>query len=51
VFKVVRRLGINWRALNGEPNLMQLVLAGAVFKEGCLQEWPGQPQQKEVTAA
>ena len=32
VFKVVQRLGRNWRALNGGPNLMQLVLAGAVFK-------------------
>jgi hypothetical protein len=51
VFKVVQRLGRNWRALNGGPNLMQLVLAGAVFKDGRLQQWPGQPQQKEVTAA
>lgn len=51
VFKVVQRLGRNWRALNGGPNLMQLVLAGAVFKDGRLQQWPGQPQQKEVAAA
>jgi hypothetical protein len=41
----------NWRALNGGPNLMQLVLAGAVFKDGRLQQWPGQAQQKELTAA
>ena len=51
VFKVLQRLGRNWRALNGGPNLMQLVLAGAVFKDGSLQQWPGQAQQKEVTAA
>lgn len=51
VFKVVQRLGRNWRALNGGPNPMQLVLAGAVFKDGRLQQWPDQPQQKEVTAA
>jgi putative transposase len=51
VLKVVQRLGRNWRALNGGPNLMQLVLAGAVFKDGRLQQWPDQPQQKEVTAA
>ena len=51
VFKVVHRLGRNWRALNGGPNLMRLVLAGAVFKDERLQQWPGQAQQKELTAA
>ncbi|HTE85375.1 MAG TPA: hypothetical protein VK821_11630, partial [Dehalococcoidia bacterium] len=34
VFKVIQRLGQNWRALNGGENLMTLVLEGCVFKEG-----------------
>ena len=38
VFKVVQRLGRNWRALNGGPQLMQMVAAGTVFKDGLLQE-------------
>ena len=37
VYKIVRRLGFSWRALNGGPNLMALVLAGEVFKDGVLQ--------------
>jgi len=51
VFKIVERLGRNWRALNGGPHLMHLVLAGAVFKDGGLQPWPDQLQGKEVVAA
>lgn len=38
VFKVVQRLGRNWRALNGGPELMQMVAEGAVFRDGVLQE-------------
>jgi transposase-like protein len=38
VFKVVQRLGRNWRALNGGPSLIQMVAAGAVFRDGLLQE-------------
>ncbi len=30
VFKIVQRLGRNWRALNGGPHLMQMVAADAV---------------------
>jgi transposase-like protein len=51
VFKIVERLRRNWRALNGGPNLMHLVLAGAVFKDGVLQQWPDQQPTKEVEAA
>lgn len=34
VFKLVQRLGQNWRALNGGENLMTLVLEGCVFQDG-----------------
>ena len=37
VFKLVERLSGNWRALNGGANLMTLVLAGCIFKDGVLQ--------------
>ena len=37
VFKIVERLGRNWRALNGGANLMTLVLEGREFKDGILQ--------------
>jgi len=48
VFKIVQRLGRNWRALNGGQNLMALVAAGADFKDGVLQQVG---EQKEVKAA
>lgn len=38
VFKIVRRLSRNWRALNGGPALMSMVAEGAIFKDGVLQE-------------
>jgi putative transposase len=37
VYKIVRRLSFSWRALNGGPNLMAMVVAGEVFKDGVLQ--------------
>ncbi len=37
VFKVIERLGRNWRALNGGRTVMALVLGGEVFKDGVLQ--------------
>ena len=37
VFKVVQRLSQNWRVLNGGANLMTLVFAGCIFKDGILQ--------------
>jgi transposase-like protein len=37
VFKIVDRLGQNWRALNGGRTLMTLVLAGETFANGILQ--------------
>jgi transposase-like protein len=40
VFKIVERLGRNWRALNGGENLMSLVLEGCTFKDGVLQPRP-----------
>ncbi len=38
VYKIVRRLSRNWRALNGGPNLMAMVVAGETFKDGMLQD-------------
>jgi putative transposase len=40
VFKIIERLGRNWRALNGGENLMTLVLEGCTFKDGVLQPRP-----------
>jgi putative transposase len=40
VFKVMQRLGQNWRALNGGENLMTLVLEGCVFEDGIRQRKP-----------
>ncbi len=37
VFKIVERLSGNWRALNGDANLIVLLLAGRDFKDGVLQ--------------
>ena len=37
VFKLVNRLGQNWRALNGGRTVMTLVLAGRKFADGVLQ--------------
>lgn len=37
VFKLVERLGQNWRALNGGRTVMSLVLAGRRFVDGILQ--------------
>lgn len=40
VFKIVQRLGQNWRALNGGENLLALVLEGCVFEDGVRQRKP-----------
>ena len=40
VFKVIQRLGQNWRALNGGENLMALVLEGCVFEDGIRRRKP-----------
>ena len=48
VFKVVQRLGRNWRALNGGPSLMRMVAEGVVFKDGALLE---SDQETEVRVA
>jgi putative transposase len=45
VFKVIERLGQNWRALNGGQTVMTLVLAGEVFKDGVLQREHGSEGQ------
>ncbi len=37
VFKIVERLGQNWRALNGGRTLMTLVLEGRRFIDGVLE--------------
>jgi putative transposase len=42
VFKVIQRLGRNWRALNGGENLMALVLEGCIFADGIRQRKPTQ---------
>lgn len=44
VFKLVGRLGQNWRALNGGRTVMSLVLAGRKFKDGILQGKEGEVQ-------
>ena len=44
VFKVVLRLGQNWRALNGGRNIMNLLLEGKTFVNGIL-------KKEETTAA
>lgn len=48
VWKMMMRLGRNWRALNGGPRLMAMVAAGTVFKDGLLAE---ADQQTEVRVA
>src|SRR5712692_770884 len=40
VFKLIQRLGQNWRALNGGENLMALILEGCVFQDGIRQLKP-----------
>ncbi len=42
VFKLVERLGQNWRALNGGRTVMSLVLAGRRFVDGILQQRDGE---------
>ena len=37
VFKIMERLSRNWRPLNGDVNLMSLVLEGETFKDGILE--------------
>jgi transposase-like protein len=37
VFKLIERLGQNWRALNGGRSLMTLLLSGAKFSDGIFQ--------------
>ncbi len=48
VYKIVRRLSFSWRALNGGPNLMAMVVAGEVFKDGVMQ---GSESETEVMTA
>ena len=38
VYKIVRRLSFSWRALNGGPNLMAMVIAGELFRDGVMQQ-------------
>jgi len=47
VFKLVDRLGQNWRTLNGGRTVMSLVLAGHRFKDGILQ---GKEEEAQVAA-
>ena len=44
VFKIVGRLGQNWRALNGGRTLMTLVLEGGCFRNGVLER--GESKEK-----
>jgi len=48
VFKIVERLAIHWRVLNGGATVMALVLAGERFVGGILVRQPG---REEVRAA
>jgi transposase-like protein len=47
VFKLVDRLGQNWRALNGGRTVMSLVLAGRRFTDGILE---GTEEQTQAAA-
>ena len=48
VFKIVQRLSMHWRVLNGGATVMTLVLAGARFGDGIL---VGEQPREEVQAA
>lgn len=47
VFKLIDRLSLNWSRLQGEPELLRLVVDGARFEDGILVEAPSE----EVPAA
>jgi putative transposase len=48
VFKLIDRLSINWAPLQGEPELLRLVVEGARFEDGIL---ASPPSPKEASAA
>ena len=48
LFKIVQRLGMRWRTLNGGATVMSHVLAGARFSDGIL---VGEQPREEVQAA
>jgi putative transposase len=47
VFKIVERLSGGWQALNGDPQLLELLADGAQFRDGILAE----PAREEAPAA
>ncbi len=50
VFKIVERLAIHWRTLNGGATIMTLLLAGAVFHDGVLVEHPAKRVEVPIAA-
>ena len=50
VFKIVERLAIHWRQLNGGATIMTLLLAGAKFRDGVLVEHPAKREEVPVAA-
>ena len=50
VFKLIQRLGQNWRGLNGGRTVMTLVLDGRRFMDGVLDDAKPRPTAKEQAA-
>ena len=50
VFKIVERLAIHWRTLNGGATIMTMLLAGAVFRDGILIEHPAKREEVPMAA-
>ena len=50
VFKIVERLAVHWRQLNGGATIMTLLLAGAVFRDGVLVEHPVKREEVPMAA-
>jgi transposase-like protein len=50
VFKIVERLAIHWRQLNGGATLMTLLLSGARFRDGVLVEHPARREEVPMAA-
>ena len=50
VFKIVERLAVHWRTLNGGATIMTLLLTGARFRDGVLVEHPARRAEVPMAA-
>jgi transposase-like protein len=50
VFKLIDRLSINWQQLQGDPELLRLVVEGARFEDGIMTGRPRSPSEEVVAA-